>query len=265
MKLALIASTILITVLASCGQGDIDVKSEAQNSATPISSGGSSQAAPAMSAPVKIPLNLKGLTAVGQPGGGALNPEHGKPGHRCDIAVGAPLNAASSAGAAPVAQTPASTASITASSGLNPEHGKPGHRCDIAVGAPLNASPASNTTQPITVPTQASNPVLQAAASTNSASTAPGMNPEHGKPGHRCDIAVGAPLNSKPATAASKPVATPAVTPVAAGMNPQHGQPGHRCDIAVGAPLNSKPAANTTSPVPVTVPVETKKDTSGGR
>jgi hypothetical protein len=25
-------------------------------------------------------------------GDGALNPEHGKPGHRCDIAVGAPLN-----------------------------------------------------------------------------------------------------------------------------------------------------------------------------
>jgi hypothetical protein len=24
------------------------------------------------------------------------------------------------------------------------------------------------------------------------------MNPSHGQPGHRCDIAVGAPLNSKP-------------------------------------------------------------------
>ena len=28
--------------------------------------------------------------------------------------------------------------------------------------------------------------------------TAPGMNPPHGQPGHRCDIAIGAPLNSKP-------------------------------------------------------------------
>lgn len=27
---------------------------------------------------------------------------------------------------------------------------------------------------------------------------AAGMNPAHGQPGHRCDIAVGAPLNSKP-------------------------------------------------------------------
>jgi hypothetical protein len=33
----------------------------------------------------------------------------------------------------------------------------------------------------------------------NKTKTAPGMNPPHGEPGHRCDIAVGAPLNSKPA------------------------------------------------------------------
>lgn len=270
MKFALIASTIAIGMLASCGQGDNDVKSDAQNSATPVSSEGSSQAAPAIASPVNIPLNLRGLTAVGQPSGAGLNPEHGKPGHRCDIAVGAPLNGAASASAAvPGTQTAAPTAAISASSGLNPEHGKPGHRCDIAVGAPLNSSPASNTAQPIAVPTQASNPVIQSAASAGSVSTAPGMNPEHGKPGHRCDIAVGAPLNSKPATAASKPTATttatPAITPVAPGMNPQHGQPGHRCDIAVGAPLNSKPAAATTTPVSLPAATDTKKDSTGGR
>ena len=32
----------------------------------------------------------------------------------------------------------------------------------------------------------------------NSNQNASGMNPPHGQPGHRCDIAVGAPLNSKP-------------------------------------------------------------------
>ena len=93
-----------------------------------------------------------------------------------------------------------------------------------------------------------------------------GMNPAHGQPGHRCDIAVGAPLNSpqgkkpaNPGTAAITPqistqattttttqtpqtADTPAIpnanpTPVAAGMNPAHGQPGHQCGIAVGAPL----------------------------
>jgi hypothetical protein len=38
------------------------------------------------------------------------------------------------------------------------------------------------------------------------------MNPQHGQPGHRCDIAVGAPLNSKPAAATTTPVPVPATT-----------------------------------------------------
>ncbi|QBZ99072.1 hypothetical protein [Flavobacterium sangjuense] len=97
--------------------------------------------------------------------------------------------------------------------------------------------------------------------------TKPGMNPPHGQAGHRCDIQVGAPLNS-PVAKAATPTATPgkpsytttttstpnptsttpvagtpellkATTPVvtAPGMNPPHGQEGHRCDIAVGQPL----------------------------
>ncbi len=82
--------------------------------------------------------------------------------------------------------------------------------------------------------------------------TAPGMNPPHGQPNHRCDIPVGAPLNSKKAeattvkttdnqTTTTAPIAAPqnnaGSTTIAAGMNPAHGQPGHRCDIPVGAPL----------------------------
>jgi hypothetical protein len=101
------------------------------------------------------------------------------------------------------------------------------------------------------------------------AATAEGMNPAHGEPGHRCDIAVGAPLssppgkvNDAPATITSSPVSTPVPAPqnitidpqqnqtitvdptkdqqptiTAPGMNPPHGQPGHDCSIAVGAPL----------------------------
>jgi hypothetical protein len=88
--------------------------------------------------------------------------------------------------------------------------------------------------------------------------TAPGMNPPHGQPGHRCDISVGAPLNSKPAapatttgtTVPAQPQVTMTEVPTKVktlpGMNPPHGEPGHRCDIAVGAPLNSKPATPTT-------------------
>ncbi len=43
--------------------------------------------------------------------------------------------------------------------------------------------------QPAQQPIQAPNPVQ-----TQVAKTAPGMNPPHGQPGHRCEIAVGAPL-----------------------------------------------------------------------
>ncbi|WP_284653553.1 hypothetical protein [Flavobacterium terrisoli] len=97
--------------------------------------------------------------------------------------------------------------------------------------------------------------------------TKPGMNPPHGQPGHRCDIAVGAPLNSPPGkanqakptgkaniqqfdpstmtttqTSTPAPASTPAIldpnAPVTApGMNPPHGQPGHVCGTPVGLPL----------------------------
>jgi hypothetical protein len=83
---------------------------------------------------------------------------------------------------------------------LNPQHGQPGHRCDIAVGAPLNA-PATSiqpevsaTTAPVTTTTTID--TKKVLPEVNSSSTA--LNPKHGEPGHRCDIAVGAPLNSKP-------------------------------------------------------------------
>ncbi|MFN3969388.1 hypothetical protein [Flavobacterium sp.] len=100
--------------------------------------------------------------------------------------------------------------------------------------------------------------------------TKKGMNPPHGQPGHRCDIAVGAPLNSPPGNAnqpkigsattqqidpskfttqttqtTTQPNGAPAIlnpdaaqtTTTAPGMNPPHGQAGHQCGIAVGAPL----------------------------
>ena len=87
-------------------------------------------------------------------------------------------------------------------------------------------------------------------AAANAGPVAAGMNPAHGQPSHRCDIPVGAPLNTPPAATTSKPVAqqqqsqsvpttsTPvATTPTPEGMNPPHGQANHRCDITVGAPL----------------------------
>ena len=93
---------------------------------------------------------------------------------------------------------------------LNPQHGEPGHRCDIAVGAPLNAPATTSTIQPNAptavpaVPTAAANTDTKNAntdgkkVTPNSTPATAALNPKHGEPGHRCDIAVGAPLNSKP-------------------------------------------------------------------
>lgn len=130
------------------------------------------------------------------------NPKHGEPGHRCDIAVGAPLNtnkqqiqpqqSPTAAQATQVAQTaPSIKATSFKGGGLNPKHGEPGHRCDIAVGAPLNSAKKQNKTikidQNITPP-----PTTQRTTTENKNQK---LNPPHGQPEHRCDLAVGAPLN----------------------------------------------------------------------
>lgn len=167
-----------------------------------------------------------------QSGASGLNPKHGEPGHRCDIAVGAPLNskpqsseqktAVQSLPPSPVQKSEVQSRDTTAiGKGMNPKHGQPGHRCDIAVGAPLDSKstvstipkkdPNTNNTQnnselvkyPVIPNTSPQNIQVQSPAKPNittssNATTAAGMNPKHGQPGHRCDIAVGAPLNSKP-------------------------------------------------------------------
>jgi hypothetical protein len=101
-----------------------------------------------------------------------------------------------------VTQTAAQTATAP---GMNPPHGQPGHRCDISVGAPLNSKPAPATTQPTTVSTTPQQPQVTMKEVPTPTKTLPGMNPPHGEPNHRCDIAVGAPLNSKPAAPAANP------------------------------------------------------------
>jgi hypothetical protein len=124
----------------------------------------------------------------------------------------------------PVNSKPSGTAATPAPQGerpkLNPPHGQPFHRCDIAVGAPLDGSaPAPNSTAPTAAkseprtffktvqseqPTQAQpqQPAMTQATPTptptpqQTANTGqkPKLNPAHGQPFHRCDIAVGAPL-----------------------------------------------------------------------
>ncbi len=115
---------------------------------------------------------------------------------------------------------------------------------------------------PATIQSAADSAVTTISPQQQVVSTAKGMNPAHGQPGHRCDIAVGAPLNSPagvnatapatmsatPAPTVSTPVGTPTPSPATSskstsssatppGINPPHGEPGHDCAIAVGAPL----------------------------
>lgn len=176
-------------------------------------------------------VNVASIAAV-QP---KLNPTHGQPGHRCDIAVGQPLNSAPAkpAAATPVVSKPTTTSTTpvanippdaTTGVKLNPKHGQPGHRCDISVGQPLNNAPAQST--------PAITPAPEAAVTPAAATTTP-------------SLVVTAPASVATNTAngnnpfsknnffPAKPAATNGVK-----LNPKHGEPGHRCGVAVGHPLN---------------------------
>jgi len=129
--------------------------------------------------------------------------------------------------------------------------------CDKSSETPARQGAGANsgTTQPTTatpdlskaLPGTVVNPPAAKSQTPTGYATAPGMNPPHGQPSHRCDIPVGTPLNSPPRTGSTTVPSQPnapaptTATATAPGMNPPHGQPNHRCDIAVGAPLNSAP------------------------
>lgn len=95
---------------------------------------------------------------------------------------------------------------------LNPPHGEPGHICEIPVGSPLNGPIVAETPAATPAPAQVEAPRTYSSmaptienarrlntgqASRNAAPQTggkPALNPPHGQPWHRCDIAVGAPL-----------------------------------------------------------------------
>ncbi|OWK71316.1 hypothetical protein [Pedobacter sp. AJM] len=72
---------------------------------------------------------------------------------------------------------------------MNPPHGQPNHRCDIAVGAPLSSKVVQ---PPAAIKTSEVQPTESKMMETSQSDVK--LNPKHGDPGHRCDIAVGAPL-----------------------------------------------------------------------
>ena len=109
----------------------------------------------------------------------ALNPAHGEPYHRCDIAVGAPLDGpATQQGDSPVKQS------------TGPKSFFKTVQSESTAATPTQPTPAATTTV-----TPSANQVKTTAPATPSANTPkPKNNPAHGQPHHRCDIAVGAPL-----------------------------------------------------------------------
>lgn len=140
-KIQLMALATFALVLTSCG----DTKKEPVNAPEPQVEATATNTAAVPETPATTNTD-------------ALNPEHGQPGHRCDIPVGAPLNTPAGGNQANM-PTQATTApqgnqpflvnddakqrlggaTPTATSGnLNPAHGQPGHRCDIPVGQPLS-------------------------------------------------------------------------------------------------------------------------------
>lgn len=177
--------------------------------------------------PIQQNTTQAATTSAVQTTAAGINPAHGQPGHRCDVAVGAPLNSKTNPQTTQVTptgqpiqiqnQTVTAAQPVKTAKGMNPAHGQPGHRCDIAVGAPLNSKPNTTTPTPkdnglgmtVTpanvssdgkVTPQNNTPALlstQNTTTTNSTATAPGMNPPHGQPGHKCEIPVGSPLNQE--------------------------------------------------------------------
>ncbi|WP_396172645.1 hypothetical protein [Flavobacterium sp.] len=115
----------------------------------------------------------------------ALNPAHGEPFHRCDIAVGAPLDGpATQQSDSPVKQSagPKSffktvQSESAANTATQPAQPTP------------QATPQATTT---ITPSAQAKPTPQATTTANTPK--PKNNPAHGQPHHRCDIAVGAPL-----------------------------------------------------------------------
>lgn len=80
----------------------------------------------------------------------------------------------------PVGQRPAT----------NPEHGQPFHDCALPVGAAFATQNVQPQAQPqvVTAPVEVKQPAAPITKEVK-------LNPEHGAPGHKCEIPVGAPLS----------------------------------------------------------------------
>lgn len=128
----------------------------------------------------------------------------------------------------------------------------------LAIFFGLSLASCKNDTEATTGTTEPGMETITPEAQTPGA-TVSNPNPPHGEPGHRCDIPVGASLDTPMPEGYTPPAAQQPTSPVmqqptspviqqqsapsTAGVknpNPPHGEPGHRCDIAVGASLDGQ-------------------------
>jgi hypothetical protein len=118
---------------------------------------------PAVASPAPAPGNVATIP----------NPAHGEPKHRCEVPVGTPIPADGSA--------PAASAQASQPQNIQMQSGPQ--------TMPITAAPGQS---PAPAPTSIMNTPAQPASTAGT--TAPGMNPPHGEPGHDCAIPVGQPL-----------------------------------------------------------------------
>jgi len=207
LKLFTAAAFIFVTVLSSCS-GNKDKDYTDKSLVSPATGSGTTQAV-APDTTITQTSNTLPATTTTVPG---TNPVNIIPQNKSVNFVPAntqPANVTTQTAPVTINQQQAQQ---TTAPGMNPPHGQPNHRCDIAVGAPLNSKPAPPaTTQTTAATTQPAPVTINPQQAQQTTTTAPGMNPPHGQPNHRCDIAVGAPLNSPPAaTAPPKQIVVPA-------------------------------------------------------
>jgi len=136
------------------------------------------------------PAATQTATPAGQPP--KLNPPHGQPFHKCEIAVGAPLD-----GSAPAqGTTPATVEQNEPKSFFKTVQSE-----QQANPAPAVASTPAPSPQATQITSKDKEGVVRDANSkttitttTNSNTPKPKNNPAHGQPHHRCDVKVGDPL-----------------------------------------------------------------------
>ncbi|MGB3344715.1 MAG: hypothetical protein WBA61_12470 [Aequorivita sp.] len=137
-KSLILSFAIIVPLLFSCKEKE-NAATETSTAPTELSLEQKKQMLNQVTPATSTSRSVEGVT---------LNPPHGQPGHRCDIEVGAPLNAAAGNlnpmqqspinvnNTTPIKSSPMPTSS-SGTGGINPPHGEPGHRCDVKVGDPL--------------------------------------------------------------------------------------------------------------------------------